>query len=83
MQSARAEYCPVQQYCAPPSLAQADSQATTAVPDVTASALGQFTALVHPAATHPFELILSTVPPDDLAMLIHIGRLDPSTMETS
>jgi hypothetical protein len=64
-----------------PNLAQADSQATTLPPTLTASTLGQSTGLVQPAGTHPSRLILSLVPP--LAMLMYIGRLDPSTMLTS
>ena len=58
-------------------------QPTTAPPALTSSALGQLTGLVQPAATHPFGLILSFVPPDDLVMLMYIGRLEPSTIETS
>jgi hypothetical protein len=58
-------------------------QPTMAPPALTSSALGQATGLVQPAATQPFWLILSTVPSGDLVMLMYIGRLDPSTIETS
>ena len=58
-------------------------QPTTAPPAVTSSALGQATGFVQPAATHPFRLILSVVPLEERVMLIHIGKLLPSTMETS
>ena len=58
-------------------------QPTTAPPAVTPSALGQLTGFVQPAATHPFWLILSLVPPEERRMLIHIGKLLPSTIDTS
>ena len=44
---------------------------------------GQTTGLVQPAGTQPSGLILSSVPPEDLVMLMYIGRLDPSTIDTS
>ena len=58
-------------------------QPTTVLPAVTSSTLGQTTGLVQPAGTQPSGLILSSVPPEDLVMLMYIGRLDPSTIDTS
>ena len=66
-----------------PNLAHAEMQPTTAPPALTQSAFGQATGLVQPAGTHPFGLIRSFVPPDDLVMLTYMGRFDPSTMLTS
>ena len=61
--------------------AQADEQATTFPAAVTWRAAGQSTAVVQPAVTQPAELTLSGVAPE--VVLIHIGRFDPSTMDTS
>jgi hypothetical protein len=82
-QAARADHLPRQQYWSVPNRAHAEMQATTVPCALTSRTLGHFTGLVHPAGTQPFLLILSFVPPDDLVMLMYIGRLDPSTMETS
>jgi hypothetical protein len=81
LQSALGAYLPRQQYWLPPSLAQAEMQPTTLPPALTSSTFGQTTALVQPAFTQPFELtLLVALPPDTL---MYIGRLDPSTMDTS
>jgi hypothetical protein len=72
---------PRQQYWSPPSTPHADPQPTTAPPAWICRTLGQSTALAQPAWAHPVGLIGSLVAP--AAMLMYIGRLDPSTMLTS
>jgi hypothetical protein len=77
----REAQAPRQQYWSVPNRAHADSQPTTAPAAFTRSTLGQFTAVVQPAATQPFRVTrLAAVP---CVTLMNIGRFEPSTMLTS
>src|ERR1700678_305344 len=58
-------------------------QPTTVLPTLTSRMLGHTTGLVQPAGTQPSELIGSTVPPEELVVLMYIGRFQPSTIDTS
>lgn len=78
MQAARGAHCARQQYWSVPKRAHADSQPTTDPAALTRSTLGQFTAVVQPAATQPFRLTrLAAVP---CVTLMNIGRFEPGNM---